>query len=346
MIHEEAAASYPFSQLGSGDALPVMVLGPLKPSEMKLTGWIAGDAAAELLKKAGLTLAELKERARKPSFRAFPLKEASLSASGEIKATPFVSRNVIARLPGATRPNEYILYGAHWDANGKNGADKTGDEIRNGAVDNATGTAEVLEIARTFKAGKAPARTIIFAAWTAEEKGLLGSEFYAAHPIYPLAKTAAVINLDPHVVLPAARDVELIGGGRTTLEDDFARVAKEQDLQSHAGAEPGSGLVFSLRSFSLREARRAGAGLPGRSRPGGRRDMRPGKRSSAAFNANCYHQPCDQFDPAWTFAGTVQEASVAFALGSELADSDAWPSWNPKSEYKAIRDETAAERAK
>ncbi len=266
VIHEEAAASYPFSQLGSGDALPVMVLGPLKPSELKLSGWLAGDAADELLKKTGLTLKELKERARKPSFRAFPLKEAFLSASGEVKATPFISRNVIARLSGASRPNEYVLYGAHWDANGRNGADKTGDEIRNGAVDNATGTAEVLEIARAFKAGKAPARTILFAAWTAEEKGLLGSEFYAAHPLHPLAKTAARDQSRPACRPPGGARC---GIDRRRAHDPGGRFCAHREgaeSPGDAGAESRGRLVFSLRSFPVREARSAGTGFPGGAR--------------------------------------------------------------------------------
>jgi Zn-dependent M28 family amino/carboxypeptidase len=156
VIHEEAAASYPFSQLASGDALPAFVLAPLKPSSLQLSGWIAGDVALDLLKASKLTLPQLKTRARDPKFRAFPLDGATLSATGELKATPLVSRNVIAKITGATRPNEFILYGAHWDANGHTAPDKKGDAIRNGAVDNATGTAEVLEIARAFKAGEPP----------------------------------------------------------------------------------------------------------------------------------------------------------------------------------------------
>ncbi|HEX8076282.1 MAG TPA: M28 family peptidase [Chthoniobacterales bacterium] len=344
-IHEEAAASYPFSQLGSGDALPTMILAPLKPSDFKLSSWITGAVGEKILQQAGLTLAQLKERARRPDFRAFPLKETQLSVDAEVKATPFVSRNVIARLPGAAHPDEYILYGAHWDANGRNGPDKTGDDIRNGAVDNATGTAEVLEIARAFKAGKAPQRTVLFAAWTAEEKGLLGSEFYASHPVYPLAKTVAVINLDPHVVLPAARDVELIGGGRTTLEDDFARAAKAQGLKVTPEPNPEAGWYFRSDHYPF-----AKRGVPALAFRAGRALVEggpaAGQKIVSAYNANCYHQPCDQLDPAWTFAGTVQEASVAFALGRELADTHEWPAWNSKSEYKAIRDETAAERTK
>ena len=345
VIHEEAAASYPFSQLASGDALPAFVLAPLKPSPLKFSGWIAGDVAVDLLKAAKLSLPALKTRARDPKFRAFPLEGASLSATGDLKATPLVSRNVIAKITGTTRPNEFILYGAHWDANGQTAPDKKGDAIRNGAVDNATGTAEVLEIARAFKAGEPPARTVLFAAWTAEEKGLLGADYYASHPLYPLAKTAAVINLDPHVVLPAARDIELIGGGRTNLEDDFARAAKAHGLRVTPEPNPEAGWYFRSDHFPF--ARR---GVPALAFRAGR-DLQQGgpesgERIVSAYNKNCYHQPCDEFDPQWTFAGTVQEASVAYALGRELANSEAWPTWNAGNEYKPLRDETEAERAK
>ncbi|HEX8280076.1 MAG TPA: M28 family metallopeptidase [Chthoniobacterales bacterium] len=345
VIHEEAAASYPFSQLSSGDALPAMVLQPLNPSPLKLSGWLALDVATDLLRRSKLSLPELKKRARDPKFRAFAIEGASLSVDGELKATPFVSRNVLAKITGTSRPNEFILYGGHWDANGHTAPDKSGDAIRNGAVDNATGTAEVLEIARAFRAADAPARTVVFAAWTAEEKGLLGADYYAAHPIYPLATTAAVINLDPHVVLPAARDLELIGGGRTMLEDDFARVAKTHSLRVTPEPNPEAGWYFRSDHFPF--ARR---GVPALAFRGGR-DLASGGRAAgqrivAAYNANCYHQPCDQFDEKWTFAGTVQEATVAYSLGRELANSDAWPTWNPESEFKPLREQTAAERGR
>ena len=345
VIHEEAAASYPFSQLANGDALPAFVLAPLNPSPLKLSGWISGEVASDLLKKSELNLRELKTRARDPKFRAFQLDGAALSASGEVQATPLVSRNVIAKITGATRPNEFILYGAHWDANGNTAPDKTGDAIRNGAVDNATGTAEVLEIARAFKAGEPPARTVVFAAWTAEEKGLLGADHYAAHPRYPLATTAAVINLDPHVVLPATRDVELIGGGRTTLEDDFARVAKAQGLRVTPEPNPEAGWYFRSDHFPF--ARR---GVPALAFRAGRDLVQggtvAGDRIVSTYNRNCYHQPCDEFDPKWTFEGTVQEATVAYMLGRELANSDAWPAWHDGNEWKPLRDPTNADRVR
>jgi len=319
------------------------VLAPLKPSAMQLSGWLRRDVAEDLLKRTGHELAALKGRARDPGFRAFALDGATLSASGEVRATEFVSHNVIARLPGASRPGEYVLYGAHWDANGRNGPDARGDGIRNGAVDNATGTAEVLEIARAFAAGPRPARTVVFAAWTAEEKGLLGAEHYVANPIYPLAKTAGVINLDPHVVLPAAHDLELVGGGRTDLESRLADAAASLGLRVAPEPNPEAGWYFRSDHFPF-----AKKGVPAIAFRAGRDLVDGGTAAGNAwvedYNARHYHQTTDEFDPRWTFAGTAQEARVAYEVGRALANDGGWPGWNPGIEYGAVRDASEAER--
>ena len=344
VIHEDAAASYPFMQVANGDVLPSFALAPIKPSTLQLGGWLRRDVATDLLARTGLELEALKRRAREPAFRAFAMKDATLSAAGEIEATDVVSHNVIAKLPGASRPGEYVLYGAHWDANGRNGPDARGDGIRNGAIDNATGTAEVLEIARAFAKGPRPARTLVFAAWTAEEKGLLGAEYYVANPVYPLAKTAGVINLDPHVVLPAARDIELVGGGRTDLETRLADAAAKLGLRVTPEPNPEAGWYFRSDHFPF-----AKKGVPAIAFRAGR-DLVEGGTAAGnvrveAFNAHDYHQTTDQFDPRWTFAGTVQEASVAYEAGRALASDAGWPGWNPGIVYGAVRAASDAERA-
>ena len=343
VIHEDAAASYPFLQLASGDALPAMVLTPLSPSPaFVLSGWLRGDVAADLLGHAGLDLATLKVRARDPHFRAFLLDGATLTATGDLKATPILSHNVVGKLPGARRADEYVLYGAHWDANGKNGP-VAGDGIRNGAVDNATGTSEVIEIARAFGRAARPARTVLFAAWTAEEKGLLGSEYFASHPLYPLAQTAAVINLDPHVVLPAARDLELIGGGRVSLESDLRRAAQARGLSVVDEPAVEAGWYFRSDQFSF-----AKRGVPAITFRAGRDlvDGVAGRGASlvADYNAKRYHQPSDEFDPSWSFAGTAQEATVAYDLGLQVASTAVWPKWNAGNEYSVLRAETDLQR--
>ncbi|WP_267382848.1 MULTISPECIES: M28 family peptidase [unclassified Sphingomonas] len=343
VIHEDAAASYPFLQLASGDALPAMVIAPFQPSAtFMVSGWMRDDVALELLGRAGLDLATLKARARDPKFRAFALGGATLSAQGNLKARPVLSHNVIGRLPGTRRANEFVLYGAHWDANGQNGP-VNGDGIRNGAIDNATGTAEMLDVARAFAAGRRPARSVIFAAWTAEEKGLLGSDYYASHPLYPLAKTAAMINLDPHVALPATRDVELIGGGRVSLEGDLRKVAATQQLAVVDEPAVEAGWYFRSDQFSF-----AKRGVPALTFRAGRDlvdgGMAKGSAIVADYNARRYHQPSDEFDPSWTFAGSAQEARVAFAVGKGVAESAAWPAWNPGIEYGALRTATNDQR--
>lgn len=343
VIHEEAAMSWPFSQAASGDALPTFAYAPLQASPLGFSGLLRREVANAILSDLGFSLAALKVRARNPRFRAFPLAKATLSIAGAAKATPFVSRNVLARIRGASRPQEIVMYGAHWDANGHNGPDATGDIDRNGAVDNATGTAELLEVARAFKAGRRPARTVLFAAWTAEEKGLLGAEYYAAHPIYPLARTAAVINLDPHVVLPAARNLELIGPGQTSLEDDLRAAAAQAGQRVDPEPSPEAGWYFRSDHYPFAQrgvpalAFRAGRDLVGRGRAAGQRTV-------AAYNRDCYHQPCDEYDPRWNFAGTAQEALAAYRVGFRIANSTSWPTWRPGSDYLAIRAASAAER--
>jgi Zn-dependent M28 family amino/carboxypeptidase len=344
VIHEDAAASYPFLQVASGDALPAFAPAPLKPSSLQFSGWLRHDVAVGLLTSAGLELEALKRRARDPAFRAFAIPDATLSASGELVATGFTSHNVIAKLRGASRPEEYVLYGAHWDANGRNGPDARGDAVRNGAVDNATGTAEVIEIARAFARGPRPERSVLFAAWTAEEKGLLGAEHYAANPVHPLARTAAVINLDPHVVLPAARDVELIGGGRTDLELRFAAAAATLGLRVTLEPNPEAGWYFRSDHFPF-----ATRGVPALAFRAGRDLVEGGPAAGnawvEAYNARHYHQTTDEFDPSWTFAGAAQEAAVAYELGRALANSRDWPGWYPGIGFGTVRALSDGERA-
>ena len=337
VIHEDAAASYPWGQVGSGDALPAMASAPLKPSALQFSGWLSSAVAADLLGAANLDLAALKTRSRVPGFTAFAL-PGTLSASATLNATPVTSHNVIGRITGARHPDEAILYGAHWDANGRNGPDASGDAIRNGAIDNAAGTAELLEVARAFARGPRRARSLVFAAWTAEEKGLLGSEFYAANPAVALARTVAVINLDPHVVLPAARSLELIGGGRTPLENDLRTAAASLGLTLVDEPNPEAGWYF--RSDHYPFTRR---GVPALAFRAGRDlvhgSFARGNAIVAAYNQRDYHQPSDTFDAAWDFAGTAQEASAAFRVGNRLANSRDWPRWNPGNEFETLRAE-------
>jgi Zn-dependent M28 family amino/carboxypeptidase len=346
-IHETAAASYPWLIVQTGaDAPLVEVARPSQagPDPAFLSGWLRLETAQDLLRRSGLDYAALKAQAQRPGFRGMPLWDARISARFETRASPMRSRNVIGRLTGASRPDETVLYGAHWDAYGVGPRpDATGDTIHNGAVDNAIGTAELIEIARAFARGPRPARTLLFAGWTAEERGLLGAEYYAANPLRSLETTAAVINLDPHVALPRSRSLELIGGGRTTLEDDLARAAAAQGLRVDPEPNPEAGWYYRSDHFAFSKR-----GVPSLAFRVGRDLVQGGRPAGDAlverYNSERYHQPSDEFDPSWTLEGAAQEARAAYAVGRAVADSAAWPGWRAGSEFAAARAGSAARR--
>lgn len=346
-VHETAAASYPWLIVQTGADAPLVEVtrpAPAKPDPSFLSGWIRYEPAQALFQRAGLDYSALKARAQRPGFHAVPLGDARLSAELQTRVSPLASRNVVARLTGETRPGETVLYGAHWDAYGLGPRlDATGDRLHNGAVDNGIGTAELLEIARAFARGPRPGRTMIFAGWTAEERGLLGAEYYAANPVRPLETTAAVINLDPHVALGRSRNVELIGGGRTTLEDDLARAAAASGLRVEPEPSPEAGWYYRSDHFAFSKK-----GVPALAFRIGRDLVKGGRPAGSAivdrYNRERYHQPSDEFDPSWTAEGAAQEAGLAYAVGRVVADGSAWPAWRPTAEFATVRETSAAAR--
>lgn len=226
-IHRAELTSWPWQQIVNSDPDPTFrrqatpaPKGPARP-----LAWLTQDAAAALFSRAGLDLQQLMRRAQQRGFRAVSIPGATVSASVRVSASPLVTRNILAKLDGTTRASETVVIGAHWDAYGLGPPDQSGDSIRNGAVDNAIGTATLLEVARAFARAPRPARTLLFIGFTAEEDGLLGAREYVDNPVRPLATTAAALNLDPHLALPLTRSVELVGAGRTDLEQDLARHA-------------------------------------------------------------------------------------------------------------------------
>lgn len=326
VLHEDFPASYPLAQLTGTELVPQMVpAGTAFGGPLRFASWVEGAVAARLLASIGLDLAGAKAAARQADFRARPL-PATASAAGRLSATPFISHNVVARLPGASRPDEAVLFGAHWDANGQGVADAAGDAIRNGAIDNATGTAELIEVARAFAAGPRPERTLIFAAWTAEEKGLLGADHYAAYPLVPLDRTVAVINLDPHVQLPKTRSLEVIGVGRTSLEDDLAAAATAMGLVTVPEPNPEAGWYFRSDHFPFVQR-----GVPALAFRAGRDLANGGTVAGQAlidrYNRDCYHQPCDQVGPGFTFEAAAQEAEAAWRVGLAVANRWQRPGW-------------------
>ena len=343
-IHETFPSSYPWLQIANGDAVPGYALDEgTVPAAFGVRGTFRNDIGIALLRQGGLDYAAAKIAAQRADFRAVDLKGASLSATTTITMDRVTSHNIVGVLPGTDPQAGSILYGAHWDAYGENAFDPPADRIRNGAIDNGTGTATLLEIARTFAAAPRPRRSVVFALWTAEEKGLLGASWYADHPVLPLATTAAQFNLDPHVVLGRTRDLELIGVGRTPLERDLTRVAAAQGLAVVPEENTEAGWYYRSDHYAI-----AQKGVPGVYFRAGRDlvngGMAVGERIRAAYNARCYHQTCDEFDARWDMTGAAQEGSVAYALGREIADGKGWPGWNATEPFAAERAKTDSER--
>jgi Zn-dependent M28 family amino/carboxypeptidase len=238
------------------------------------------------------------------------------------------------------------MFAAHWDAFGLGAPDAAGDKVRHGAADDAVGVAGVLEIARAFAKGPKPARTLAFAAWTAEERGLLGSEVYAQHPTLPLATTVANFTMDVIQTAGPSRDVVLVGAGQNSLEQDLAKAAAAQGRKVTPDAHPERALFYRADHFSV-----AKRGVPTLliMGIGGGPDLVAGGREAGdrwvtEYTVRCYHQPCDNITAAWDLRGAAQDVALLYAAGKSLADSRRWPDWNEGSEFKALRAKTASQR--
>lgn len=345
VIHETAPASYGWATVASSNTNTMFDVVRDDPASVhpKVEGWIQRDLAVRLFKDAGLDFEALKKQAQTRDFKPVELKGETLSARYAVTRDVITSHNVAALLPGSTHPDETLIYSAHWDHLGVGKPDANGDTIFNGALDNASGTAALLELARGFAKGPRPERSVVFLAVTAEEKGLLGSEYYAGNPLYPLATTVAVINMDGMSPFVPSRDYGIYGTAKLGLLDDLKQVAGGWKLRYTPDPKPEAGSFFRSDHFSF-----AKRGVPAISYSAGQDwevgGVAAGKAEEDDYVAHRYHQQADEWKPEWTFAGAARDLQVLYTLGMQLADSRQWPDWSSDSEFRAIRDKSAAER--
>ena len=346
VIHEDKAAGYGWNVASSGPGSQFALAESSGPTPPILQGWLHYDAASALFAAAGMDLVEQRRLARSDDFSAFELPQTSLSASFNVSMEKIESQNVLARLPGHSQADEILMVSAHWDAYGQGEPDSSGRTVRPGANDDALGTAGVIELARVLKAGEPMARSVVFAAWTAEEAGLLGSAAYAAKPIYPLHSTVANFTLDILQTAGLAKDVILVGEGQSDLEEDLMRAAALQSRVVTPENLPENGLFFRADHFSL-----ARQGVPVLLLMGiaGGADLIEGGRVAgdqwiAEYTGNCYHQTCDAWSADWDLRGAVEDIELFHTILRDLGDSTRWPQLKSSSEFKAIRSETDAQR--
>ena len=347
IVHETPGAGYGWNTAiaPNGEGFDIVRADPTR-EKVLVQAWLHRDTAVAMFRKAGLDFEALKVQARGAGFRPVTLEGAVFAANYPVTHARIESRNVIAVLPGRKWPAETVMVAAHWDAYGIGDPDASGDRIRRGAADDALGIAGVLEVARAFAGGPRPERSLVFAAWTAEERGLLGSEHYAVHPVHPLETTVANLTIDVLQTAGPARDVVLVGAGQNELDSLLARAAAAQGRTITPDAKPERGLAFRADHFPV-----AKRGVPALllMAIGGGADLVEGGREAgdrwvADFTAHCYHQPCDAWRADWDLRGATQDVALVYAMARELANSKDWPAWNSGSQFKAIRDATSARR--
>jgi Zn-dependent M28 family amino/carboxypeptidase len=339
IVHETAPAGYPFSVVQGNLNEKFDLVAPDKNmSKANIEGWITLDAAKKLFAMSGQDFDALKKQALTREFKPVALGVKASMAVGNTLRT-IDSRNVVAKLEGSdpTLKDEYVVYSAHWDHLGV-GAPVNGDNIYNGALDNATGVATVLEIARAMKqTNPAPKRSILFLMVTAEEKGLLGSEYYSLNPLYPLAKTVANINIDGVNQWGRTKDISVIGLGASDLDDYLRQAAQEQGRTITPDPEPEKGFYYRSDHFNF-----AKQGVPALDPDAGveyiGKSADWGSKKRDEYTEKDYHAPSDQVKPDWDLSGAVEDAQLLMTVGYRVANADRLPEWKPGNEFKAKRD--------
>ncbi len=345
IVHETIPAGYGYSVVeGSFSREQFDIVKGGENTRVPVEGWLSLEKAQELFAAAGKDFAALHASAATREFRPEPL-GATADFRIEISSRRVQSRNVIAKLEGATTPDEVVIYTAHWDHLGLDPL-ASGDNISNGALDNASGTATLLEIAKAYSAlGTKPDRSIVFLAVTAEEKGLLGARYYAANPLYPLAKTVANINMDGINQWGRTSDLEVIGLGNSTLDDIVLSLAQRESRTVRPDAEPEKGYYYRSDHFEF-----AKVGVPALYTGSGMeyigKDANYGEIKRGEYLVNDYHKPSDEVKPDWDLTGAVDDTKLLFRVGWMVSQMPQWPEWKPGTEFKATRDAMMAGAAR
>ncbi|QXQ07999.1 M28 family peptidase [Sphingosinicellaceae bacterium] len=348
IIHQTEPAAYPFSVVVTSNSVAKQHLATTDKGASRTTieGWITKPASDRLFAAAGLDFAALEAAAARSGFKAVPMGALTASASLDNTVAYAASQNVVGILPGTSRPKETVLYTAHWDHLGRCPADTTGDDICNGALDNASGVAGLLTLATEAKHDTPTARSQLFIAVTGEESGLLGSQYYAEHPIYPLGLTAGGVNMDVLSVKGRTRDVTITGVGKSEVEPMFTAIAAKQGRVVDPEASPEKGSYYRSDHFSFAKvgvpmvAATSGTDVIGKDPAHDGKAY--GKSLAADYVANRYHQPSDQYNPDWDWSGAVQDLEAYYSFNHALANSSAWPNWYPAAEFRAVRDKSRA----
>ncbi|KPM17325.1 M28 family metallopeptidase [Citromicrobium bathyomarinum] len=342
IIHETEPASYGWNVVESSWSGPQAYpqRGENAPALTEMNGWIQNDVAQKIFTAAGKDLAKLKEAARKKDFKAVPLDvQASTSFANETRE--YMSQNVIGILPGTKRPEEYVLYTAHWDHLGRCTPADDGDDICNGAVDNATGTAALVALAEAQAKAGAADRSMVFLAVTAEEQGLLGSTYYAQNPVFPLDQTVGGVNMDAFLIAGPARDVTVVGPGKSQLDEFLAAALKADGRIATDNPNPEAGYYYRSDHFPF-----AKQGVPMLYLDGGEDLVDGGREAGEAvakeYRDNRYHGPKDEFDENWDWSGVMADLQLYYRLGRMMAMSTSWPNWVEGDEFRGIRDESCA----
>ena len=343
IVHETIPAAYGYQVVRNSNSGKKFWLDNKDGDKtmVPVEGWVALDTAKEMFKRAGLDYAQQKAAANKPGFKAVEMTGETLTVDAHSSIDHLMTRNVAGVVTGYKHPGDVFLYSAHWDHFGRKEDVPGPDKIFNGAVDNGMGTSMVMELAEKFAHEKRPQRSVGFLFWTMEEQGLLGSEYFAEHPLWKRNHIVGLLNTDADGPKGPARDMALSGNGQSDLEDTLADALKTQNRVISPDPEPEKGGFFRSDHFSF-----ARFGIPAIT-PGGGVDLvdggtAAGKALRDDYTAHHYHQPSDEWKADWDMRGPLEDVEAFYLVGDTLANSDAWPGWKQGSEFKAAYDKMKA----